>query len=348
MSNLINLVFCDSDKEYVHSFNEYLKGYERRSFDINFLTDISSMEEYCNNDNADLIIVAEYLIPKLNNSDFAKLYSDKIIVLGDEKEITHTDDFFTVYRYQHADSLISDILNICADMTMNTGKNVRYFRKVNTITVGIFSPVGRCGKTRFSIELAKSLAEEGRRGLLLNLEEFSLLDKYLGGNDEQNISDLLFYYLGGKGCFEVKSEAIIKSYCGFDYVSPVQCIYDLRNVESDIWDSFITDLGKIRGYEFIIIDISGMVKDYFELMEGMDIVFLPYLKDECSRYKISRMKVFLENSEHKDIIRKLMEISMDDYINESNSDVVKKAVIRLEGLIKGEKDWNRGTSEISN
>lgn len=348
MGNIINIAFCDSDKEYIYNFNEFLKSYERKSFDINFFTDTSSLEEFCKNTVVDLVVIAEYLIPKLNNSDFLKIFVDRTVALGDEKEITHIDDFLAVYRYQRADELISDILNICAEKTANKEKNIRYLRGINTIVAGIFSPVSRCGKTRLSIELAKEIVKKDRRCLILNLEEFSVMNKYLGCDERQNISDLLFYYLGGKGCFEIKSEAIIKSFEGFDYVSPVECIYDLRNVESKVWISFISDLGKIRGYEVVIVDISCMVNDYFELMENMDIVFLPYLKDEFSRYKIESMKRFLNSSEHRDILDKFMELGMDGFLNDGNYYIVNESMIKLEKLIKEKNDCSRRTSKNSN
>ena len=332
MSKLINVVLYDSDREYIDSFSEYIKGQDRKGIIFNLFTDISSLLNYCKTEVADLIIVAEYLIFESSTNDITKKYSDKIIILGDEKEITHIDDYFCIYRFQKVDDLISNIFDICAERLMDLGNNVKYSRKVKTRRIGFFSPVGRCGKTKLTIEVGKRLACEGKRVLLMNFEEFSPFDKYLGKVCDSNISDLLFYYLSGSGCFEIKSEAIIKNYQGMDYISPVRCVEDLRNIEFDVWDSFIRCLAESRGYEVIIMDVTNMVKDYFRLLESADMFFAPYLDDEISRYKMDMFREYINISDYKSLNDKISEVRMinndetDDNVTDIVMDKYKKII----------------------
>lgn len=312
MSKIINIVLYDTDKEYIESFSEYLKGQNRKGILFNFFTDSLTLLDYCEEEVMDLIIIAEYLFTASDTHNILSKFPDKVIVLGDEKDITHVDDFLCLYRFQRADFLISNILDICAERMTASANNHRYLRKVKSKRIGFFSPVGRCGKTKSVIELAKRLTQEGYKVLLINLEEFSSFDTYLGSVNDYNISDLLFYYLSGGGCFEIKSDAIIKNHQGFDYLSSVKCVDDLRNVESDEWESFISALIGYKGYEVVLVEISNMVKDYFKLLSGMDMIFSVYLDDEVSRYKIDRYKEYVEVSDFKELKQKITEIPVKE------------------------------------
>lgn len=317
MSKVINIVLYDSDKDYIESLSEFLKGQNRKGVLFNFFTDASTLLDYCKAEVMDLIIIAEYLFTAPDTHNILSGFADKIIILGDEKEITHIDDFLCVYRFQRADFLISNILDICAEKVAQVRDNHRYLRKVKNKRIGFFSPVGRCGKTKSAIELAKKLTEEGYKVLLINLEEFSSFDWYLGSVSDYNISDLLFYFLSDGGCFEIKADAIIKNYKGFDYISPVKCIDDLRNIEFEVWESFISELISYRGYEIVIIEFSNMVKDYFKLLDTMDMVFSLYLDDEISRYKMKMYNDYIDISEYKELKQKILEIQVKDlrYVN---------------------------------
>lgn len=312
MSKVIKIVLYDSDKEYIESFSEYLKGQNRKGIIFNFFTDCSALLEYCEEEVMDLIIIAEYLFTDPDTHNILAKYPDKIVILGDEKEITHVDDFICIYRFQKADSVISNILDICAERMTTKVNNHRYSRKVKSKRIGFFSPIGRCGKTRSTIELAKRLTGEGYKVLVINLEEFSSIDWYLGSVNDNNISDLLFYFLSGAGCFEIKSDAIIKNYQGFDYISPVKCVDDLRNIEYEVWESFISSLISYRGYEVVIVEISNMVKDYFKLLDNMDMIFSIYLDDEVSRYKMSMYKDYLDISDYKGVKEKILDIKLEE------------------------------------
>ena len=58
---------------------------------------------------------------------------------------------------------------------------------------GVYSPIGRCGKTSFALTLGQVLARE-EKVLYITLEEFSGLSALTGTVYTGGLSDLLYYY----------------------------------------------------------------------------------------------------------------------------------------------------------
>lgn len=58
--------------------------------------------------------------------------------------------------------------------------------------IGVYSPIGRCGKTGFAVTLGQVLAKDSKV-LFLSLEEFSGFSQMMGTQYSGSFSDLVYY-----------------------------------------------------------------------------------------------------------------------------------------------------------
>lgn len=335
MNKKVRIVLYDSDKEYVESFNEYLKEQKDTGYSVILFTDVATLDMFCKNEKVDMIVIAEYLLADNALEEGCINKDDNIIILVDDKNVSFINEVATVYRYQPVDLLISSILNICANKVIYKSSSAGYTRLRRKCIVSIFSPIGRCGKTTFSINLGVGLSCRGLKVLLINLEEFSLLSKYLKGDDGENLSDLLYYYLSGNQSFAIKSEAVIRNYKGMDYIPPVNYAQDLRKTGVDTWKKFIDLIGEVKEYDTIILDISAMIEDVFEMLEFSDIIIMPVLEDEECNYKVMNVKTYIDNSDYSINSEELCIVNMNEVKPDEGSYAVKSLMDKIVDYVRG-------------
>lgn len=335
MNKTMMIALYDSDKEYVESFNEYLKEQKQKSYSIILFTEVSALDAYCKVEKVDMIVIAEYLI--INNAiqegDIKE--EDNIIVLADEKDVSSINGIPAVYRYQPADLLISSILNLCAGRVLYGSNLVEYTKKRRKCIVSIYSPIGRCGKTTFSIRLGVALSNRELKVLMINLEEFSLFMKYVKGDEGEDLSDLLYYYLSGNQSMTIKSEAVIRNYNGMDYIPPVKYAQDLRKINGETWKKFIDLTAEVKEYDIIILDISNMVEDVFEMLEFSDVIVMPVLDEENCNYRITEIQKYIQHSDYAIDIEKIHIININEEGAGEESYNIIKLMEKIEDIVKG-------------
>lgn len=334
MEKEIVIALYDSNKEYVESLSDYLKEEEDTSYSFLLFTDASVLDEYCKKHCVNVIVIAEYLIAENAILAGERMEEDNVVLLVEDENVKFINNISTVYRYQAAGLLISSILNICAEKMISKNKNIAKYQKVqNKFLVSIYSPIGRCGKTRLSIQLGVELSKSGYKVLLINFEEFSLLMKYLKGEEREDLSDLLYYFLSGAHSFKIKADAIIRNYKGMDYIPPVRFVPDLRKIEHSVWKEFVDTLGKEKEYDIILFDLSDMLENVFKMLEYSDFIIVPTIHNEECEYKIEKFFSFIKDSEYEVVLNDICKINMSDIQKGDNRSEVEKLIVKIvEGM----------------
>ena len=107
--------------------------------------------------------------------------------------------------------------------------------------VGVFSPLGRCLKTSFSLALGQILARE-RAVLYLNLEEYSGFEELLGKSFSTNLSDLFYYVRQGNENLIHRMNGMIQTINNLDFIPPVRMPSDIRTVCWEDWERLLQEI----------------------------------------------------------------------------------------------------------
>lgn len=102
-----------------------------------------------------------------------------------------------------------------------------YGFKKTTEILGVFSPLGRCLKTSFTLTLGQILAKD-KAILYLNMEEYSDIE-LLGKEFAHNLSDLLYYVRQDNQNLLHKMNSMVQTIGNLDYTPPVQMPADIKN-----------------------------------------------------------------------------------------------------------------------
>lgn len=315
MGRELVIILLDTDNEYLQNFTEYCMNNDNEFSLISF-SETVNMAEYCNeSSNFDLIVISQYCI----SDELINNYKGKIAILNDDKHIEFINDCKTIYKYQSADKVISDILNICAEDKKEIRKE-NNLKIGNDRIIGIYSPVNRCGKTTLSLELCKNF--ENKKVLLINFESYSTIMENLELEEGYNLSDLLYFYIKNEGRLDIKLEAIKRQYQGIDIIPPIKNPKDLKEVSDDVWIDFINKIRSIDKYEIIVLDISNVFCDISVILDLCDVILMPVLEDTNSCIKKEKFLQHI-NCINISISEKIKEISMNNILKYGYENILK-------------------------
>lgn len=291
------IAVCDEEPDYTWRFAHYANRYREPLFTVHGYTDIQELIKETKEHPADIILLSKGLAKELKGEEGA----GQIICLSEEEYQEENPEYPVIYKYQSCPQILRKAYSIYAERSpVNLGTALR-LREVKRI--GIFSPLGRTGKTGFALSFGKELAKQ-RRTLYLNMEEFSGFEVLYPWGDGWTLSELMYFMKQGKKAFACKLESMIGQIGDLDYIPPVKSPLELKSIQGEDWEELLMALEKESRYEFIILDLSCGVNGLFELLERCDGIYMPYASDETAQAKLWQYKETLKLLEMEDILEK--------------------------------------------
>ena len=302
----VTIVLFDTNRDYIDNFREFLRERQSSQYRMEFFTNQEALLKNLEKNESDLMVVAEEAL----SEELVSRGNTEIAVLS-ERDVESVDGICAVYRYQKAEMVLNRILNVCVEKRIGLDFARGYRQKTFKGLVAVYSPVGRCGKTRFCIHLCKELSKRQKKVLLVSLDGFSCVMEVLGMQKEEgDLSDLLYYYLGDHDTLWMKAETVIRQGRGFELIQPTDCVRDLGSTDSSIMVELVKELGSLRGYDRIILDLSDQLSDVFSVLEQADVILLPFLQDDLSDLKIRKLKNYIAGMDYDIPVEKMVEVDM--------------------------------------
>lgn len=211
----------------------------------------------------------------------------------------------TVYKYQSGDCILQEVMACYCTAPPQPGLALMAKR---ALVMGVYSPVGRCGKTSFALTLAHMLGKS-QAVLLISLEEYSGFSKLVCGGYDQDLSDV--FYLYQRGDFNwLRLKSMILSSGNVDYIPPVSYGEDLDQIPPEEIKGFLQKIAAESGYERIIVDMGHMGKGAVSLFEACDVVYMPVLDDLVSAAKLEDFEEYLKAADDRGIGEKIQKLRL--------------------------------------
>ena len=177
---------------------------------------------------------------------------------------------------------------------------------------GVFSPIGRCGKTRFALELASQCAGSGPT-LYLSLEMFTDLYGRLLTSGGEDISDFLYALLEGTLASEMQEAARA---CGDGPVRPVIVTAaanpeDVAEIDEGALAEIIRYAGK-AGFVTVVLDIGSSFARPLEALELCDVIYAPVTRDESSKRKWRHFSEYMRKRGRKELADRVVTLLLAD------------------------------------
>lgn len=300
-----NLVICDIEKEYVDNLMDYMNDKQGMPFRTIAFTEKTAFLEYAGKNPIDILLIKEEMMESiLIEKDIAK-----IILLSEGQLSLEHAEYSSIYKYQSGDNIVREILDYYVEVH---GESAIISKSNETEIIGVYSPIGRTGKTTFSLIIGQQLATDASV-LYINFEEFSAMDKLQHKSFSGDLSDLMYFFKQNTEMLPAKLKAIVHTIHGLEYIPPVVFSEDLRNISTKEWIDLIEKIADTAIYKKIIVDVGYMIKNVFELLQICNIIYMPIRDDAISLMKINSFEEYALQREYMDILDRIIKIKLPEF-----------------------------------
>ena len=255
MKNL-EVALCDSCEEYILRLASFLM--DKIDAGIHIFTTTESF--YSDEESYDIAIMAEEF---KELSEFRpKGQVNHKYFLSETRENPEPN---FIYKYQSA----TDILDEIKEFRTNLGASIKSNKKSKM--VGIYSPVAHELQVPFAMALSQVYKTNGSV-LFIDLEEISILPKFIGKSCERNILDLLFE-IDTNLKEKLDLNQYIKSFMGIDYVEPFQNPNEIAEIQEETWIKLFKMLSNVD-YSTVVILFGRTINGFNKYLENLDKLYV--------------------------------------------------------------------------
>jgi len=206
----------------------------------------------------------------------------------------------SIYKYQSADAIQREIINISRD-SINPASPEKGGKERRII--GVYSPDEKNTAELFSLVLCKTL-ERHKKILLLNFEEFPQPRLCSHANGD-SITDA-FYYLKRGELNDQKLMGMVHSTCGIDFLPAAPYANDLHTTHSEDYSSLVGLIFRESLYDTIVICMSDYVCCSTDIPEMCSPLYIPVSGEKGTSGRMSSFENYLDLSGRSKLKSKLI------------------------------------------
>ena len=294
------MVVYDEDPLYAGRLAEYVNQKETFPFQAMAFSDLEKLKAYGRDHEIAILLVGERV-----REEAKEIKAGLKMLLCDGEFVSQEEA--SVYKFQSGDCILQEVMACYCTVPPEPGLALIGKR---ALIMGVYSPIGRCGKTSFSLTLAHMLGKS-QGVLFISLEEYSGFSKVVCGGYEQDLSDV--FYLYRQGDFNwLKLKSLILSHGNVDYIPPAAYGEDLDQAQPEEIAGLLKQIGTESGYERIVVDMGHMGKGALELFAACDVVYMPVLDDPVSTAKLEDFETYLKEAGHKGMEEKIQKLHLPE------------------------------------
>lgn len=310
-------MICDSEFSYANKLMENILERRELAVKVYICTTWENVKILAREQQIHILIADENVVQR----DWKSIGTEQIFILSRTAGNFKDGAEKRVYKYQCADQILTEVFEGYFECT-----NEMLFREGRRFAprmIAIYSPIHRAGKTSFAIALGKELGKQ-RKTLYLNLEEYAGLGSRFEREEGKNLGDVLYYAKQEEANFKMFLNSIIRRIDDLDYIPPILCTSDLKEITKEEWEAFFKQIEENTVYENIIWDFGESVQGLLELLGLCDCIYMPVLEDSISQEKIRQYEENLNQLRMKDLNLKTKRILVPEKIEPYVKNLIKE------------------------
>lgn len=323
--NVKIFAICDTEKRYAIKLMEAFCEKKNLGFQVHAFSETEEFQRFAKQTQIEILLISG----KIMSETISRLNIGKIILLSDGEVYEAFSDYESIYKYQSAEHIMKEVLCYYAEYARPvTGM---YYGKQEFEVYGIYSPIGRCGKSALAENLAENYGKV-KKTLLLDLQSFSARKEQLSEEELWDLADMIYFLRQGKKTFLYKLSSIVRSKENFDYILPMKTPADLRSVTLAEWTELLEKLALDSEYRVVIIDFGNDICGLFQLLSQCTKVYTPVLADAVSKGKVENFEWNLREEHFEKVLESIQKIYLPGGFDRMNTGTfmeewAKKAVM---------------------
>ncbi|MBD5544122.1 MAG: hypothetical protein HDR01_07780 [Lachnospiraceae bacterium] len=292
------LAICDYEKKYVYKLAEYLSGKKQFPFRVMAFDNPEKLAAFSKENPIEILLIGE----SMKDDAPVSLKTGQILYLCEEnKEEKESCPY--VYKYQSGTAIMKKIIALYAEGEDQKIIAAAGSKKRNIEIIGVYSPIGRCLQTSFSLILGQILAKK-KRCLYLNFEAYSGFSMLLEKEFNHDFMDLMYFLKEGSGKFVYKLASMVDSIGSLDFIPPAVSFLDILEMEGEKWKLLLEELERSTDYEVVILDLSDHVRGLFEILERCSKIYTITKSDGMALAKIDQYEKLLTYMKKDGLLKK--------------------------------------------
>ncbi|MCD8125626.1 MAG: hypothetical protein LUE23_11485 [Lachnospiraceae bacterium] len=213
-----------------------------------------------------------------------------LFLLGRDPE--EAEEIPSIYKYQSLEEILGRILEGIEKLPAAGAKGRTKF-------LGIYSPLGRCGKSTCALLLAQILAER-EVVLYVNLETMSGLSSSAEPENARSLSDLLYLWRrpGREGSVLRGAMGLVGSP---EILSPVVNPEDLWELPPEELADLLREIGEEDVYDTVILDLENG-RNPVPLLRLCRRILVPVREDPLSARRLEAFRMYLQQRGEEEIL----------------------------------------------
>lgn len=288
------LAIFDSEEGYAYRLMEFISGKTNLPFEIYVFTEESRFYSCSRIKDIECLLVSE----NVYSQEVEALKIPHIIILSESGENLNKA-LHHISKYQSCENIFHQIMKYYTDKSETVPRTIRTGLKKMQI-IGVYTPVGRCLQTTFSLTLGQMLAKQYKT-LYLNFEIYSGFSRMLCRNFNSDISDLMYYFACAREKLVYRLESMIETVNGLDFIPPAEIYQNLAGIRGNQWLDLFQEIERVSEYDFLILDLTDGIMDLWEVLRGCDHIYTITREDGLSMAKVEQYEKALESLDYGDI-----------------------------------------------
>ena len=281
------MVVYDEDAFYAERLSDYVNRKEKGVFKAQAFTSKERLEEFAKVNKIDVFLTGS----KECTEDIAALQSVQKIHLTEDRRISGVGEGAEIYKYQSGDDIIREVMEAYCELPGSQEVLPGLLPK-NKRIIGVYSPVGRCGKTSLALSIGQILAKE-EKVLFITLDTFTGFSHLLDEQWKRDMSDLLYYYKQGR-FHGLRLNTIIYYLGDMAWLPPLRYPDDYSQVTAEEMAGFLVQIIHESAYETIVLDIGNYDRQVLPILDICQVVYMPVKEDLISQAKLKEFESYME------------------------------------------------------
>ncbi len=277
----------DEDPFYAERLSDYVNRKEKGIFKAQAFTSRERLEEFSKSNNIDVLLTGTS-VELFGNSP---LRDTQKIYLTEDPAPEGVREDAVVYKYQSGDDIIREVMAACCELPgikgVFPGLGIREKRMI-----GVYSPVGRCGKTSLALAMGQILARE-EKVLFVSLDVFSGFSLLMDEQWKRDMSDLIYYYKQGR-FHSLRLNSIVYYLGDMAWLPPFRYPDDYSQITTEEMVDLFLQILSDSIYETIVLDIGACDRHVIPLLEACKVVYMPIKEDHVSQAKLMEFEKYAE------------------------------------------------------
>lgn len=291
------LTVFDSEEGYAYRLMEFISNKDNLPFEIFIFTDEEKFYSFMQSKEVECLLISETDY----RQEVEALKIPHIMILSESNKNLN-QAFHHINKYQSCENIFHEIMKYYTDQNPDMPISMRATSRQMKI-IGVYTPVGRCLQTTFSLTMGQILARE-HKTLYLNFEIYSGFSRMLNKTFDSDISDLMYYFECAREKLIYRLESMVENINGLDFIPPAEIYHSLAGIRGEQWKALFAELQRTSEYEYLILDLSDGIMDLWEVLRSCDKIYTISKGDGLAMAKVEQYEKALENMEYTDINRK--------------------------------------------